>query len=141
MKYSSEHNLMIDETLDKFEQDWSASDDRLIQKVVSAAGAVENQELILELIRADIGRRYAAGVPVSIESYSERFPEVFADGERMALVCYEDFRARRSRGLACPPDRQVRTHKPFFKTVSRSFLTAVLPSGASSMLSATRNSR
>jgi serine/threonine protein kinase/Tfp pilus assembly protein PilF len=105
MKYSSEHNLMIDETLDKFEQDWSVSDDRLIQKVVSAAGAVENQELILELIRADIGRRYAAGVPVSIESYSERFPEVFADGERMALVCYEDFRARRSRGLACPPDR------------------------------------
>lgn len=105
MKYSSEHNLMIDETLDKFEQNWSASDDRLIQKVVSAAGATENQELILELIRADIGRRYAAGVPVSLESYSERFPEVFADGERMALVCYEDFRARRSRGLACPPDR------------------------------------
>ena len=105
MKYSSEHNLMIDETLDKFEQNWSASDDRLIQKLVSAAGAVENQELILELIRADIGRRYAAGVPVSLESYSERFPEVFADGERMALVCYEDFRARRSRGLACPPDR------------------------------------
>ena len=105
MKYSSEHNIAIDEALDRFEQNWSVSSDRFIEAVATTANAEATPELLLELIRADIGRRYGAGVPVSLESYGQRFPEVFADEERTALVCYEDFRARKSRGLPCPPNR------------------------------------
>ena len=105
MKYSSEHNLAIDEALDRFEQNWSVSSDRLIESVVTTASAEAVPEILLELIRADIGRRYGAAIPVSLESYLQRFPEVFADEERTALVCYEDFRARKSRGLPCPSGR------------------------------------
>lgn len=105
MKYSSEHNIAIDEALDKFEQNWSVSSDHLIESLVTSASAEATSELLLELIRADIGRRYGAGVPVRLEAYLQRFPEVFADEERTALVCYEDFRARKSRGLPCPHHR------------------------------------
>ena len=105
MKYLSEHNLAIDDALDKFEQNWSVSSDRFIESVATTANAEATPELLLELIRADIGRRYGAGVPVSLESYVQRFPDVFADEERTALVCYEDFRARKSRGLPCPSSR------------------------------------
>lgn len=105
MKYSSEHNLAIDEALDKFEQNWSVSSDRFIESVATTVNAESTPELLMELIRADIGRRYGAGVSVSLESYANRFPDVFADDERTALICYEDFRARKSRGLPCPPGR------------------------------------
>ncbi len=105
MKYSSEHNLAIDAALDKFEENWSVSSDRLIESVVTTTSEEATPELLLELIRADIGRRYGAAVPVSLESYVQRFPDVFVDEERTALVCYEDFRARKSRGLPCPSSR------------------------------------
>lgn len=97
--------VAIDEAIEHFEDHWSVESANLIEEVASATTVNDAGELLAELVRVDIDRRYSAGVDVSLHHYSERFPQVFALAEYACAICYEDFRSRRSANLACPPAR------------------------------------
>ena len=79
--------------------------DRQIERAINEARLEGDPELILELIRADIDRRYAAGGDVSLHEYLHRFPAIAAAHDRIAAICFEDFRARRRRGRVCRSSR------------------------------------
>ncbi|MCC6510868.1 MAG: protein kinase [Pirellulaceae bacterium] len=95
---------VINECLDDFDADWEPTGERL-KAVVERSGLLSDPLAVSELVRADIDRRYTAGVPVALTDYLSWFPQLFHSSEALTSIAFEDFRARRSRGLECQPDR------------------------------------
>lgn len=95
----------IDEAIEQFEDHWSIESENLIEQVASKVDVTDSGELLAELVRVDIDRRYSAGADVDLQQYSNRFPELFARSEHACAICYEDFRARQSARRPCVPAR------------------------------------
>lgn len=108
MKNTVLDNSMIDHVLELFEQQWTADDHGLIARLLGEQRADLRDELLQELLRADIGRRYAAGHDVDLEVYFQWFPEITNSSEATAAICFEDFRTRRHRGRSLPAGRWSR---------------------------------
>jgi serine/threonine protein kinase/Flp pilus assembly protein TadD len=95
----------IDEAIEQFEESWRQDSDDLIEQVAAAAGLAEDSELLAELVRVDIDRRYAAGEDVELSNYFQRFPVLLQDRAHVAAICFEDYRVRKQRRRACPANR------------------------------------
>ncbi|MEY3457532.1 MAG: Serine/threonine-protein kinase PrkC, partial [Planctomycetota bacterium] len=95
----------IDEAIEQFEESWRQDSDDLIQQVASAAGLGQDSELLAELVRVDIDRRYAAGGDVELSFYFQRFPVLQQNPAHVAAICFEDYRVRKQRRRACPANR------------------------------------
>lgn len=101
---SQQTDAFIDDLLDLFEREWLADDEYLRRFV--ARESIESQPLcIAELIRSDIDRRYSAGVEVDLPRYFQVFPAVSSVGRCASDIAFEDYRARKSRGLSTRPER------------------------------------
>lgn len=107
----------IDHIVEQFEQHWAVDDHCLIERLLVLQPASVRDELLLELLRADIGRRYAVARDVDLQTYFDRFPHLADSGEAVAAICFEDFRARRHRGRSLIPSRWGR----FFAVQSQSW--------------------
>jgi serine/threonine protein kinase/tetratricopeptide (TPR) repeat protein len=92
----------IDDAIEHFEQNWRSESEELIQQVADSAGLSGDPQLLVELIRVDIDRRYAAGTDVDLQGYFSRFPALQLDTSHVAAICFEDYRVRRLRRRACP---------------------------------------
>lgn len=95
----------IDDVIELFERQWTADCYGLIESLVHRQPVEVRQELLLELLRVDIGRRYAIGLEVDLQQCFERFPEVWHSPESTAALCFEDFRSRQHRGRSLAADR------------------------------------
>ena len=95
----------IDEAIEQFEEHWSIESENLIEQVASKVNLADSGELLAELVRVDIDRRYSVGGDVDLQQYSSRFPDLFARSEYACAICYEDFRARQSARHPCLPSR------------------------------------
>lgn len=102
---SSSHISLIDHVLELFEQQWAADDHGLIARLLDDQPRDIRNELLLELLRADIGRRYAAGKEADLDGYFRRFPALAESADATAAICFEDFRARRHRGRSLVASR------------------------------------
>ena len=105
MKGISSKAVVIDDAIEQFEREWSAARPDLIEEVVSTVGLGSDSELVVELIRVDIDRRYGAGVEVELSSYLARFPFLREIPQSVGAICFEDYRARKSRRQSCPIGR------------------------------------
>lgn len=105
MKTADGRLKAIDEAIEQFEESWSHDAEDLIQQVAGTAGLPDDPELLAELIRVDIDRRYAAGVDVNLQGYFRRFPKLLQDTTRVAEICFEDFRVRKMRRKFCDAAR------------------------------------
>ena len=101
MKTADGRLQAIDEAIEQFEESWRHDAEELIQRVAGAAGLGEDPELLAELIRVDIDRRYAAGVDVNLQGYFQRFPKLLEEASRVVEICFEDYRVRKSRRKVC----------------------------------------
>lgn len=88
----------IDQILDEFEGAWAQALSYL-QQFARRHQAYNNQELLSELVRVDLDLRYSHGGNVDLEQYFELFPSLREDSKAIVNIAFEDFRARRSRGL------------------------------------------
>ncbi len=102
---SSSHISLIDHVLELFEQQWAEDDHSLIARLLDDQPREMRAELLLELLRADIGRRYAVGQEVDLEDYFRQFPGLKESADATAAICFEDFRARRHRGRSLVASR------------------------------------
>ena len=89
----------LDEVLDTFEREWS-TDEGFLQKFVVRESLGNSTWGLAELIRADIDRRYSAGVEVDLVNYFKMFPALRNHKSSTHAIAYEDFRSRSSRGLS-----------------------------------------
>src|SRR4051812_33263977 len=56
-----------------------------------------------ELLRVDLEYRWRQGVAPGLEDYRDRFPDLFADPDRLSGVAFEEYRLRRQAGHAPTP--------------------------------------
>lgn len=89
----------LDEVLDTFEREWSR-DDGFLHQFVNRESVGHSAWGLAELIRADIDRRYSAGVEVDLANYFKLFPGLRNHKSSAHAIAYEDFRGRSSRGLS-----------------------------------------
>lgn len=89
----------LDEVLDTFEREWS-KDERFLQQFVARESVGNSTWGLAELVRADIDRRYSAGVDVDLANYFKMFPTLRNHKSSAHAIAYEDFRSRSSRGLS-----------------------------------------
>lgn len=101
MKGISSKAIVIDDAIEQFERRWQSDSPDLIKDVLLASGLGDDGELIVELIRVDIDRRYSAEIEVQLDDYFDRFPQLRELPQNMAVICFEDFRARKSRRKPC----------------------------------------
>ncbi|MEY3175197.1 MAG: hypothetical protein RLZZ436_3111, partial [Planctomycetota bacterium] len=102
MNSAADRLQAIDDAIEQFEQNWRLDQPDLIQSVAQDAGLPSDPQLIVELIRVDIDRRYAAGNDVDLDSYFRQFPDLQQDPTHVAAICFEDYRGRKQRRRACP---------------------------------------
>jgi len=105
MSLESSRAAVIDEAIELFERSWRVDHRSLIEEIVSESQLSGDPELLAELIRVDIDRRYAVGAELSVGDYFERFPVIRQYESHVAAICFEDYRERRSRRRSCPPSR------------------------------------
>lgn len=105
MQTAAEKLQVIDDAIEQFEQRWRPDGGDLIQQTAEAVGLSSDPQLLAELIRVDIDRRYAAGRDVDLQDYFRRFPNINREASHVAAICFEDFRVRRQRRKTCPPGR------------------------------------
>lgn len=105
MQTAAEKLQVIDDAIEQFEQRWRPDGGDLIQQTAEAVGLSSDPQLLAELIRVDIDRRYAAGRDVDLQDYFRRFPNINREASHVAAICFEDFRVRRQRRKICPPGR------------------------------------
>jgi serine/threonine protein kinase/Flp pilus assembly protein TadD len=98
MNQSASDISLIDGAVELFEHQWTEGEHSLIERLAGQQPVNIRDELLLELIRADIGRRYAIGQDVDLQNYLDRFPAIASTADAIATICFEDFRARRHRG-------------------------------------------
>lgn len=101
---SSDSVDQLDDILDRFELSWSPDLSYLVETVENG-GLQTNLKGITELIRADIDRRYASDCDVELRRYFEWFPALTQDAFWVEAIAFEDFRSRKTRGLAVHPNR------------------------------------
>jgi serine/threonine protein kinase/tetratricopeptide (TPR) repeat protein len=116
MNHFSSHISLIDHVVELFEQQWTADDRGLIGRLLNDQPVDVRESLLLELLRADIGRRYAVGHDVDLDDYFLWFPELGEQPEAIAAICFEDFRARRHRGRSLVASRW--SHHPAIQNQS-----------------------
>jgi hypothetical protein len=97
MQTAAEKLQVIDDAIEQFEQHWRPDGGDLIQQTAEAFGLPSDPQLLAELIRVDIDRRYAAGRDVDLQDYFRRFPNINREASHVAAICFEDFRVRRKR--------------------------------------------
>lgn len=102
MNTAAEKLQAIDDAIEHFEQKWRPDQADLIQQVAESAGLPGDSQLLVELIRVDIDRRYAAGRDVELQEYFGAFPDLQLDSSHVEAICFEDYRVRKQRRKACP---------------------------------------
>lgn len=102
MKTAADKLQAIDNAIEHFEQKWRPDVAELIQQVSESSGLPGDSQLLVELIRVDIDRRYAAGRDVDLQGYFSTFPDLLLDLSHVEAICFEDYRVRKQRRKACP---------------------------------------
>ena len=105
MNLESSRAAVIDEAIELFERSWKLDHRSLIEEIVSESQLAGDPELLAELIRVDIDRRYAVGAELPVGEYFERFPAIRKHEQHVVAICFEDYRERKSRCRSCPPSR------------------------------------
>ncbi len=105
MQTAAERLQVIDDAIEQFEQLWRPDGADLIQQTADAVGLSADSQLLAELIRVDIDRRYAAGRDVELQEYFKQFPALRHEASHVAAICFEDYRVRKQRRKACPASR------------------------------------
>src|SRR5437870_2383329 len=98
----------LEEIIERFEAAWKSAQRPAIDDYLRAE-AVAPQELLVELVHADLECRLKAGEEVRVETYLERYPQLADDREGASeLIAAEyHFRQRREPHLT-PADYEQR---------------------------------
>lgn len=96
MKESSRESL--ERIVEQFESVWHSAERQRIEDCITAADtqAVDRQELILELVHAELELRLKTGDAARIEDYLDRFPELAANRDCLLELVRAEFEIRRN---------------------------------------------
>jgi eukaryotic-like serine/threonine-protein kinase len=95
----------LEAMVDRFELDWTEFSRDQIPALLAEVGLESDSDAFLELLRIDIQRRYAAKVPVELDSYLVLVSSQVGRLGLQRVIAYEDFRTRRACNEACLPER------------------------------------
>ncbi len=95
---------VINQWLEKLEAQWEPTGAALRQ-IVQQATAEYQPAVLSELVRVDIDRQYQQGYSVDLNRYFDMYPVLAVNDKAAAEIAFEDYRARRTRGLDCSPSR------------------------------------
>jgi eukaryotic-like serine/threonine-protein kinase len=108
----------IDAVLESFEHGWRP-EEFYLRQAASDSGFDRDALALSELVRADLDRRYSINLDVELSKYLDAFPVLGTNPRVLAAISFEDFRARRSRGLSTEPARWSGlpgvAHEPWFQ--------------------------
>ena len=79
---------------DRFEDAWQGAEDVDITGFLPPAGTPLRAAILEELIKTDLEVRCRRGLPVALEDYLQRFPELGPPRAISAKLVYEEFRVR-----------------------------------------------
>ncbi|MCU0708467.1 MAG: protein kinase [Pirellula sp.] len=94
----------VDDLLESFEKRW-LPDVGFLDQFILNHRLGDDPTTLCELVRADLDRKYTAGLEVSLAEYFASYPLLRTNPEWVCDICYEDFRARTTRGLSTGVDR------------------------------------
>lgn len=95
----------LEEVVDQFEMHWTQSSLGQIPGLLDQTNLNKNSDAAAELVRIDIQRRYAAGLPVDLDGYFDLAKERGGDAKVLLEIAYEDFRTRQAHSQPCAPER------------------------------------
>jgi eukaryotic-like serine/threonine-protein kinase len=98
-------NSRLEEVVDRFELHWNDLSLEQIPHLLAQVGLEGNAVAAGELLRVDIQRRYAANLPVDLDSYWSMVPEDGNRNEVIREIAFEDYRTRKSHALSLRPER------------------------------------
>ncbi len=118
----------------RFEEAWRLGERPLIDDYLAEVGADRN-EVVVELVHAELEFRLKAGEPVRVEGYQERYPEELASDQGSLVELIVTEWSIRCRIGPDPVDAEYQTRFPslFDAVVERRELRSVKPTGASSL--------
>ncbi len=100
----------IDEYIDAFESAWQIGSADSIDAFLPPMHHPKYAELVVELARIDLERRWGLPDRKSLSEYFSEFPEVFDDPDRRAVLAFEEFRLRRLQGEDVSPESYAREY-------------------------------
>src|SRR5262245_13209991 len=80
--------------VEAFEEARSRRDAAPIENFLPESGHPLRSAVLLELVRIDLEHGWLAGRPTPLETYSRRFPDLFADPVALREILFEDYRLR-----------------------------------------------
>ena len=95
----------LEEAIDSFEENWSASSRDGLIELLRSFHLQDDLAALTELVRVDIELRYKNRLSPEPEEYFKVFPQLETDPECVALIAFEDFRARTTHGHSLSPAR------------------------------------
>lgn len=99
----------LNDLYELFEKNWRP-DASYLADFVAQHQLGESPPQLAELVRADLDRRYQIGLEVNLDRYFESFEVLCAHPALVADIGFEDYRARKSRGLDVHSDRWRQFH-------------------------------
>jgi serine/threonine protein kinase/tetratricopeptide (TPR) repeat protein len=95
----------VEETIDCFEENWSADSRSNICALLAEYDLVDDYAALTELLRIDIELRYERGLPCQIDDYFDEFSELKEIPGCAAQIAFEDYRARSRNGHSVSSSR------------------------------------
>ncbi|MGI9470763.1 MAG: protein kinase domain-containing protein [Rubripirellula sp.] len=105
MMIDQAHINQLEEAIDSFEEGWTPDSRDGMIELLKTYDLEDDQAALTELIRVDIELRYKSGFNPQLEDYVGRFKTRLTDPECIALIAFEDFRARNTHGHSLSPAR------------------------------------
>jgi serine/threonine protein kinase len=93
----------LERVLERFEDAWRRGERPHLDGYLAEAGPGERQALLVELIHTDLHYRLEAGEPARLETYLERYPELWADQVVVLELVVAEYQARQRREVGLSP--------------------------------------
>lgn len=101
-------NESLDDFVEAFETAQASRREVELAEFLPPAGHPLYLGVLRELVRVDLEYRWQQGKPERLESYRERFPDLFADRTSLNEVTFEEFRLRQQAGEKVTPSEYER---------------------------------
>jgi serine/threonine-protein kinase len=92
----SEVRDRLERVLERFEDDWRAGRQPVLEEYLEGSGP-ERQALLIELVHADLHYRLGRGEAIRVESYLQRYPELMAEPTVVVDLIVAEHALRRQR--------------------------------------------
>jgi hypothetical protein len=109
---SNEEWRRVNDLADRLEVEWSQADTVALSPLLPAPNDPLRPAVLRELVKTDLEIRWKRGLPATLETYLESYPELAAAADdALAELLYEEYRVRRLHGDS-PPEQAYKARFP-----------------------------